>query len=59
MKDREIDEEKRRVETPRKTKRILRGIHIKMKTNENKKRKSNVKRTSLFHFAMNLNNAMQ
>lgn len=56
---REIDEEKQRVETPRKTKRILRGIQIKMKTNENKKRKSNVKRTSLFHFAMNLNNAMQ
>lgn len=54
----EIDEEKWRVEILRKIKCILRGIYIKMKINENKKWKLNVKRILLFYFVMNLNNVM-
>lgn len=51
---REVEKQKEKVETPRtKTKRILRGLQINIKTNEVKKRKQNVKRTLLFHFAMN------
>lgn len=51
---REVEKQKEKVETPRtKTKRILRGLQINMKTNEGKKRKQNVKRTLLFHFTMN------
>lgn len=40
---REVEKQKEKVETPRtKTKRILRGLQINMKTNEGKKRKQNV-----------------
>lgn len=41
---------KEKVETPRtQTKSLLRGLHITMKTNEDKKREQNVTRTLLFH----------
>lgn len=37
-----------------KRKRLLRGLQIKMKTNEDKKKtKTKVERTLLFYFAMN------
>jgi hypothetical protein len=50
---REREKHKGKVETPRtKTKRLLRGFQFKMQTNEDRKRKQNVKRTLLFHFAM-------